>query len=207
MSIQQVLNDMKTDIKLNGKDILLLLLYTPSESEQIGIPINGRTRLTKMVFVFKEEIYKKARFDKMLDPDKLPKFYAWNYGPFSRDVYSDIDFFIHIGFIQAKAYDGDQALSAAAEEYSLWESELSVDTVDVTEYTEECLELAPLGKRYIEEKNLWNCLSEHQRKCLIEFKHKFTHAPLYAILKYVYDNYPDYTDKSVIKDKVAAWSP
>ena len=38
----------------NRKDILLLLLYSPGVTEQINEPIKGRTRILKILFIFKK---------------------------------------------------------------------------------------------------------------------------------------------------------
>jgi len=40
----------------NRRDILLLLLYSPGVSSQVNEPIAGRTRLVKMLFLFKKEL-------------------------------------------------------------------------------------------------------------------------------------------------------
>jgi len=40
----------------NRRDILLLLLYSPGVSSQVNERIAGRTRLVKMLFLFKKEL-------------------------------------------------------------------------------------------------------------------------------------------------------
>ncbi len=39
-------------MKLTGKKLLLLLLYSPINGKKYNVPITGRTRLMKMVFLF-----------------------------------------------------------------------------------------------------------------------------------------------------------
>ena len=39
----------------NRKDILLLLLYSPGKTGKFNEPIVGKTRLIKMLFLFKKE--------------------------------------------------------------------------------------------------------------------------------------------------------
>ena len=188
---------------LTGKDILLLLLYAPNtDGEPCGIM--GRTRLTKMVFLFEKEVYEDFKFDREIARDKLPAFYPWNYGPFSRDVYADIDFFVHIQFVRTRQCSDEQPLREEAEEYQLWETDLDdpSSTTSVTEYAQELIDLTVLGRQYVEDREVWSRLSSNQQAALIEFKRRFSEAPLFAILRYVYDRYPDMTSKSVIREQV-----
>jgi hypothetical protein len=39
-------------LKLSGKHILLLLLYSPGNSDHPNEPLVGRTRIIKMLFLF-----------------------------------------------------------------------------------------------------------------------------------------------------------
>jgi len=197
---------MRAVAKLSGKDLLLLLLYAPTDSGEAE-GIRGRTRLVKMVFLFWKELYDDFRFDREIDRRKLPRFYAWYYGPFSRDVYADIDFFVHIGFIQTKQCSGVEALREEAEEYLFWESEMDIAEAvpSVSEYSEEVIELTERGVGYVRDARLWSRLSSRQQRALSGFRCRLAHAPLFAILKYVYEKYPEMTRSSVIKDEVAGY--
>ena len=81
-------------MKLIGADYLLLLLYL-NEKE----PIKGAVRLTKMMFLFEKQIAPVLK-EKGLESDKLPEFFAYNYGPFSKDIYQQLDLFKSINFIE-----------------------------------------------------------------------------------------------------------
>ena len=188
--------------KLSGKDLLLLLLYAPGVSGKVCEAIRGRTRLTKMVFLFETEIYESFKFDKVMEAEKLPEFKAWRYGPFSRDVYSDMDFFAHIGFVEMRECGDGETLEAEAEEFRRWESEVDIADDVVSEYSEEVIRLTGLGQGYVEDRKLWDNLSDNQRDALGTFKSRMAAAPLYAILKYVYEKYPKYTELSDIRDRV-----
>ena len=63
-------------MKLTGKKLLLLLLYAPSEKEKFNDPISGRTRLMKMVFLFKEELCSDFMKDKIFEGVDLPEYFA-----------------------------------------------------------------------------------------------------------------------------------
>ena len=72
---------MSKQSKMTGADYLLLLLYLDNCSA-----INGAIRITKMMFLFNMEIAPvlKKKGVSIRDED-LPKFSAYNYGPFSKD--------------------------------------------------------------------------------------------------------------------------
>lgn len=80
--------------KLTGADYLLLLLYLNNHT-----PICGAVRLTKMMFLFKKEI-SEALKKKNIECGKLPEFIPYNFGPFSKDVYEQVELFSNIGFIK-----------------------------------------------------------------------------------------------------------
>ena len=80
--------------KLTGADYLLLLLYLNNHT-----PIYGAVRLTKMMFLFNKEI-SEALKKKNIECGKLPEFIPYNFGPFSKDVYEQVELFSNIGFIK-----------------------------------------------------------------------------------------------------------
>lgn len=196
-------------MKLTGKDLLLLLLYAPvSYQDESNVPISGRTRLAKMVFIFKKEVLPLKDFEDLFEADELPEFFAWKFGPYSKEVFDDIDFFKSIAFIESSEGDETTEAPSPAEafERSMWangdagETEPSESSLD--EYTEEKFELTDLGENYVKDKRLWKGLTGAQREALKELKKKFNRAPLYSILRYVYKNYPDMREKSEIADQV-----
>lgn len=188
--------------KITGKDLLLLLLYSPATTDSANEPVKGRTRLTKMIFIFREELYRKFRFDKIIDEGDLPEFFSWNFGPFSKDVYDYIEFFKRIGFIEVSASVEDTLLEEA-EEYFYWEENLTLDDQGEksTEHAEEEFRLSETGQRYVRE-NLYDALSSNQKKMLKTFKRGMNTAPLFKILRYVYRKYPETIERSRIKDRL-----
>ena len=85
----------------NRRDILLLLLYSPGVQDETNEPIVGRTRLVKMLFLFKTEAFKHFRGGTALNESEFYQFFPWNFGPFSSQVYDDLTFFTLRGFIEA----------------------------------------------------------------------------------------------------------
>lgn len=187
--------------KLTGADYLLLMLYLDDRE-----PIKSAVRLTKMMFLFKEEIaplLKKKGAE--INEDTLPKFQAYNYGPFSKDVYEQIELFKSIGFIKV----WDLNVSEEMDEVDDWEEKAFID-----ELTEQSIgyenrrdgkfmqyELLKRGADYVRSE-IEPCFTEDQIKVLTDFKNKINQTPIKAILRYVYAKYPAMTENSLIKDEV-----
>ena len=184
-------------MRLTGKRLLVLLLYSPTEQGEENCPIAGRTRLVKMCFLFKEEIWPTFNKDKSAE-DSLPEFYAWKYGPFSRELYTDLEFLKNQGFISV-AWSNMLPLDEEMEEYEHWIED--VNDFDSNELGEEVFSLTP-DKGMNKGQALWKELSETQRRKLIKFKTSLVDISLDRLLLYVYRKYEDkYTSKSVIKDR------
>lgn len=183
--------------KMLGSDYLLLLLYLNNHDS-----IKGAVRLTKMMFLFNEQISPLLK-SKGLESEKLPDFIAYNYGPFSKDVYEQVELFSGIGFIEVKDLFAEEEMSDA-------------DNIVEKEFIDECYEdenelkndnnfweycIADRGIGFTENELLPK-MTEEQIQILVEFKKKITEMPIKQLLYYVYTKYPDYTKKSLIKDEV-----
>lgn len=182
----------------NRKDILLLLLYSPGIAKVENEPINGRTRLTKMIFLFQKEWFKLFKKNIHLQDEEFYNFFPWNFGPFSKEVYEDINFFYLRKFISKSNSDEDTSLEAASE-WSEWIS-TTEELESSTEYTEETFSLDEKGLKFT--KKMYDSLSGDQRNLLEKFKAETQKLSLRALLKYVYSKYPEYTTKSKIKDSI-----
>jgi hypothetical protein len=187
----------------NRKDVLLLLLYSPGKGKSVNEPIVGRTRLVKMLFLFKMEALAHFRKGTQINDENFYSFFAWDFGPFSSQVYDDLTFFILRGFVE-NPDSQEESLPESAEEWEHWlESgvESGSEESEVTDYREEEFKLAAKGARWVRD-NLWVCLSDSQKELLWQFKAKLAGAPLRALLKYVYTQYPKMTSQSKIKDEI-----
>ncbi len=185
----------------NRRDILLLLLYSPGRTEQPNEPIAGRTRLIKMLFLFREELLKDFRGGVEINSDNFYQFFPWDFGPFSREVYDDLTFFELRGFIERQDSDED-ALPESAAEWELWLAMSRADTGDdpISEYDEQVFRLTTWGERFTSQ--LYATLTVNQKHLLRMFKARLLKVPLRALLKYVYENYETQTTKSKIKEQV-----
>jgi len=154
---------------INAKKIILILLYLPKENTERFII--GRTRITKTLFLFEKEIKSKLGIE--IDEDSLPEFFAYDYGPYSADLFDNLNFFRQAGFIN-------------------FENE---DDAENTKY-----KLTDKGINWVE-KNLLNEIDTVSLELLTKFKKKMSELSLNDILNYVYNKYPKYAKKSKIKDR------
>lgn len=186
----------------NRRDVLLLLLYSPGRSQEVNRPIVGRTRLVKMLFLFRKEALRDFRKGTEISEENFYEFFPWNFGPFSSQVYDDLNFFELREFLVRGETDEDTIPESAAE-WAMWLSSSRPDSADdeLSEYSEETFCLAEKGKKFVEEA-LLPLLSLAQTRLLREFRARLEDAPLRAILKYVYENYPDQIEKSTIREQV-----
>lgn len=185
----------------NRKDILLLILFSPGLSDSINEPVRGRTRIVKMLFLFQEEALTHFRRETDINEENFYKFFAWNFGPFSRDIYDDLTFFILRGFITSSETN-EEGLPESAAEWEEWitSSGLESETDEVREYVEEEFSLTDKGLEFTKE--LYESLSNSQKRLLKEFKARTSTMPLRALLRYVYEKYPEMTEKSKIRESL-----
>lgn len=192
--------------KIKPSDFLLLLLYSPGYTGTFCEPINGRTKITKMLFVFEKEYAKRFKLNDLMliqDIQSAFKFEPWNYGPMSKEVLKNIDFFKNIGFINSKPSHGETLSSEEVDEILSYEDD-EMEDFQLEEYQSEIFWLTSLGRKFIEETKKYDNLSTEQKIILQEFKTQFNKVKTIDILRYVYKNpkYEYYISKSVIKDKI-----
>lgn len=186
--------------QLTSKDFLLSLLYSPGIDNEYNEPIIGRTRLTKMIYLFEKEIYKKFFKDISI---VLPKFEPFYYGPFSKQLFEDLNFFISIDFIETKetivpiSPAEKYEIKLDAENDDCWDCATfgKTDNNVVLKY-----HLSEIGKKYVKE-NIWDTFSKTQQRNLYSFKKKINSISLDSLLNYIYNKYPEDTIKSKIVDR------
>lgn len=189
-------------MKLSSIDVILLLLYSPGYTDLINEPVDGRTKITKMLFLFEKELSKKFKLDKLTGDEDIFQFKAWNFGPMSATIFKNLDFLKNIGFVES-AYATTYGITAEEiNEYNYYYNELIENESNITEYKSEKFCLTTKGIKFIEAKGKYRLLSDDQKKYLREFKSKLNNASLRDILRYVYITYPEFTEKSLIKNNI-----
>lgn len=176
----------------------MLLLYVPGKSGRYNEPINGRTRFQKMIFLFEKEIWKKFKFDKIIPQNTLPEFTAYNYGPFAKEIYDDLNFLITYGLVEAKQIGGGDFDS---DEYRYYTSDIPNRDHDDDNTYHHSYYLTEAGEKFVDRGEAGE-LTPNQTDVLSEFKKKVNSIPLDALVEYVYTKYPETTTNSRIREKV-----
>lgn len=187
--------------KLRSKDLLLLLLYVRGPSGEIGEPINGRTFLQKMVFLFEKEIYPKFRGNLPITEEDMPKFEAYRFGPFSKTIMEDIEFLANLGFVEIVAQD--EATEPEEAEYEMWK-QTADPSGDLDICVNETFKITEQGKGFVKDCILPE-LTPNQVEAISMLKINCLRVGLKRVLHYVYTKYPDSAVQSEIRNKVLGY--
>jgi len=139
----------------------LLMLYTDNRS-----PIIGKLRLEKLIFLLDQTIRRK----RLHIADKLYDFRPYQYGPFSEEVYDDIELLKDLGLVYVEERQGDQVFEITHKGTALVERMLKEKVIPLSLFNE---------VEYI--------------------KRKWNRADLRSLLEYIYKNFKEYTQKSLIR--------
>ena len=180
--------------KLNRKDILLLLLFAPGMSGDKAEAIKGRTRFTKLLFLLQEL----HGIDKAVK--KYYSFEPYKLGPFTEELYNDLDVLETIGLVQV-------AVKEFVEESETVEAEriprdlltyADADAITAESYREYEYKLSDSGRKLAHE--LYNSVPESIRQAVEDVKTKFASLPLAELLRYIYRKFPEMGRKSIRTD-------
>lgn len=183
----------------SSKDLLMLLLYAAGPRGEICEPIQGQTRIMKMIFLFKKEISRRFNLDQVIDEKAFPDFEAYDYGPYSASVYADLEFLVNLRFVEVVLEGEPEITEEERREFDYWTATGNVDDEIDSQYLGRQFRLTPMGRKFVEAKLM---LSDEQMKVLAEFKKRCCEASLRSLLRYVYTRYGDMTVKSKIRDEV-----
>lgn len=170
----------------NKKDIVLLLLYAAGATGEINEPIEGVTRLQKLLFLLDKEYNVGKLVPKYFD------FEAYQYGPFTEEVYSVIDALTNYELISKEKQDKISPEELTEKEltsdYS-YEGEEIDETPQMYEPNVEKFRLTDKGLKLAEK--LAASLSDSDMKKFIDAKKRFNLLSLTRLISYVYKKYPD----------------
>lgn len=181
----------------SSKDLIVLLLYAKGHRGEHCEEIAGRTRLMKMVFLFDKEVRRKFNLEKVITAEAIPDFTPYDYGPFSSQVFSDLEFLVELGFVNVRQLDDENLIEESMHEYEYWQAGAPSNGPS----KEEAFSLTDVGRRFVESEAIGR-LSNEQWDALNEFKARCTAVPLRALLRYVYKKYDQMTTKSRIRDEI-----
>lgn len=176
----------------NRKDILLLLLY--GNGDRHSEPIEGRTRLMKLLYLLGEE----TRINERLKIANWYDFQPYNFGPFSSSVFDDIDFLRNVGLIKSIERGSQTWAESWEDTMVIEESGVAREDADIEPvYEQEVFSLTDKGELFVEEElmhadNLSKAILDDIRKV----RNEYGRLTLSSLLRYVYAKHPDSAGKS-----------
>lgn len=172
---------------LETDDAIVLLLGAPGATGRDQGRVEGITRLEKLLFLLERETEAEnwLKEDADFSPD--------NFGPFSAKAYQEIEMLVTAGLVEDSA-----TLSESPED--TWETEHIIGERTPEPYATRNLALTDKGQRYY--RALLSELPSEAESAIAELKRRFGSIPLRRLIRYVYERYPTYTDKSLIRDEI-----
>lgn len=180
----------------NKAELLISLLYAGSESS-INRSIEGITRLEKMLFLLEVD---QGLLSKATKPDSF-NFVPFKMGPWSQDVYDELDFLDSLDLIERTdagtiqeediVHNDELFDSLTLDKYQKNEAALFDKETEKFSLSQEGIFIA---------KKIWAQLDESEREKIQMLKKKFNRMNLSQFLRYVYKKYPQYASRSEIKD-------
>lgn len=144
---------------------LLPLVLLEAENEE---PVEGRTRLQKLMFLTQKQFEEKGE-----SLDWGYPFRAYDYGPFAKELYDDLDQLRRRGFIEEREQQLDD---------------------DVIQYD---YLLTDEGQEFVQEELADRC-PEGVAEIAESVKAEFNGVALQQLIDYVYTEYPEYAENSVL---------
>jgi uncharacterized protein len=170
---------------LHASDLILLLLDSSADPSREG-RVNGVTRLEKLLFLLDRET---PVSNQVTDPFEWR---PYNFGPYSKGVYEAVELLEQVGLLTEERRLRGETLDEI--------EEASATLTDV-EGVERCFMLTANGKAVA--KLLADRVPEVAR--LVEHVgQQYGLMPLNQLIRYVYKRYPEYAEKSVIRDDILA---
>lgn len=172
----------------NGTDMILALLYAGGSRKAQNEEIVGNTRLVKLLFILAHE----TSLNKYMTDFKYD---AYNFGPFSSELFDAVQALINAGLVKIVRSDSEGYLDEA----DRFHAEREADEPDSAKNTL-IYSLTAEGK--VVGSALFNSLSNSEQKELTMVKRVFNAISLRKLLQHVYRKYPKYTTESIIRDQI-----
>lgn len=139
-------------------------------------PIEGRTRLQKMIFLLQKKFEEE---DGGLPISDKYSFTPYDYGPFSQPLYTDLD------ELREADLDGNQLVVERS------------DTFDRGKVKYQ-YELTPAGTAFIEDELADDAKFQQILRKAEEIKEEYNNLSLNEVIDRVYSEYPEYAENSVL---------
>ncbi len=184
----------------NRKDILLLLLYAPGATGDDAEPIDGRTRLMKLLYI----LHRQLELEHRLGIEKPYSFEAYHYGPFSKDLYDDLEFLANVGLVISTPKGLAGPFDQREEERVVADTSIGESGDDASLlYEEGRFRLTQKGIDFVRTRLLPNVPDQIMR-AISNTKAELGSLSLTTLLRYVYSKYPDSAKNSKLQYLVAS---
>jgi uncharacterized protein YwgA/phosphotransferase system HPr-like phosphotransfer protein len=176
------------------KDLLTLLLYARGPHNQPAEPISGLTRIQKLLFIAMKE----------LGAGRLVArpyaFVPYRYGPFSAEVYDDLDMLATAGLVRHEELDEDGTPTLRPE--------LEVAEGVRDESLTRRFRLSRRGRKFaaallVDVEKRYPTLA----RGLAAIKARWGTGQTDDLMAYVYAHYPRYTTESLVRDQILPSQP
>jgi len=172
--------------QLDREDILLLLLSALS-GPSAKKPVAGVTRLEKMMFILQNETGFSGKLRNKF------RFENWKFGPFSKEIYEDLDLLASLGLVDAE----ERELRSYAEHTEQEEYNRLIESEEDEPIIEKTFLLTDRGRSVAQKLRTW--ISDNDWHEIEQLKKRFESVPLTRLIQYVYHKYPETTSKSVLE--------
>ena len=179
----------------NAMDLLLTLLYAPGKKGTAAEPIEGITRLQKLLFLLQQDVGPKQ----MVQEAEAYRYKAYKMGPYSEQLRGDLEELESAGIVVTKRLDywlpddGDGVPEKGAD--------FDTPTRKTKRVESYRFSLSPdLGQKI--GKDLWGSLAPKKREELAAFKAFFNSLSLRQLLIFTYEKYPKFTEASTIRKQL-----
>ena len=171
--------------ELIAPDLILLLLAAPTRWHQAEDRINGITRLEKLLFLVDQECGHQGLIEKSF------RFIPYHYGPYSKEIYEAVELLEEAGLVSEHRVFTDSELDRAEELlYSDMTTEISYERqFKLTEDGKDVAEYLSNGHPNLQAE-------------ISEIKDRYVGLTLQNLIFHVYNQYPEYAESSVIRDRV-----
>ena len=182
-------------------DLVLLMLAAPDSRGRVS-PLNGITRLQKLLYL--AEMESGLDLSKLDDEDRF-QFRAYRYGPFSKGVYEAIDFLANADLLtvtkgqQEDVFGREEGIPITEELDPDTDHDELLDPAAAPPYEEQTFNLTEDGKIVAE--RLQEKLSGEDWERLKSIKRKYADRSLTSLLAYVYRTYPESASESEIRHR------
>ena len=154
-------------------DLAFLLCHYADE-------VDGITRLQKLLFLLQEE----TEFTELYENVEI-EFKPYKYGPFSEQVYDELELLINMGAIEeVEADDADRVRTST----------------DSRSHANKRFLVTERGETIAEDVN--RALDSDVQEEFEQVVEEYLDMELEDLLRYVYSQYPDYTTESEIKEDI-----